>query len=111
MPFKIIALLLILIFGSFIFAKVYETGPIIWLKRSARRSRALEGADRRELVARVQQLLPQEERRVFLLRYWFGDPIREIARRTGWGESRVKVTLLRTRRKLRDYLEGEGISV
>ena len=59
MPFKIIALLLILIFGSFIFAKVYETGPIIWLKRSARRSRALEGADRRELVARVQQLLPQ----------------------------------------------------
>ena len=64
-----------------------------------------------ELLTAFLRDLPAEERRVFLLRYWFGDPIREIARRTGWGESRVKVTLLRTRRKLRDYLEGEGISV
>ena len=64
-----------------------------------------------ELLTAFLRDLPAEERRVFLLRYWFGDPIREIARRTGWGESRVKVTLLRTRRKLRDYLEREGISV
>lgn len=59
MPEKIVTLLLVLIVISIALAKVYEAGPIIWLKRSARRNRALEGTDRRELVARVQQLLPQ----------------------------------------------------
>lgn len=40
-------------------ARVYEVGPIIWIKGTARRQRALEGADRRELVDQVPQLLPQ----------------------------------------------------
>lgn len=56
---QIITLLFVFVFGSIVVARVYETGPVIWLKRAARRSRAEEGADRRELVARVQQLLPQ----------------------------------------------------
>lgn len=56
---KILMVLLLLVVGSLVVAKGYETGPIIWLKRAARRERALEGTDRRELVARVQQLLPQ----------------------------------------------------
>ena len=51
--YKIVTLLFILIFGSALLAKVYEVGPIIWLKRASRRQRALEGTDRRELVARV----------------------------------------------------------
>ena len=55
---QIITLLFVFVFGSIVVARVYETGPVIWLKRAARRSRAEEGADRRELVARVQQLLP-----------------------------------------------------
>ena len=59
MAFKIGSLLFILIFGSFLLARVYAVGPLVWLKRAALRGRALEGADRRELVARVQQLLPQ----------------------------------------------------
>lgn len=58
-PFKILTILLILFVVSAVLAKVYEVGPFIWIKRAARRRRALEGADRRELVARVQQLLPQ----------------------------------------------------
>ena len=37
-------------------ARVHKVGPIIWAKRAAG---ALEGANRRELVAQVQQLLPQ----------------------------------------------------
>ena len=56
---RIVTLLLVLLVVSFMAAKFYERGPIIWLKRAARRNRALEGSDRRELVARVQQLLPQ----------------------------------------------------
>ena len=56
---KIVALLILLVVGSAVLARVSETGPFIWIKRAARRGRALEGSDRRELVARVQQLLPQ----------------------------------------------------
>lgn len=56
---KIVILLLSLLFTSAVIARVYAAGPIIWIKQATRRQRALEGADRRELVARVQQLLPQ----------------------------------------------------
>jgi len=76
--------------------------------------RQRQAADREELGALLTsflQDLSEEPRRMFLRRYWFGDPIRDIARRCGCGESRVKVTLLRTRNRLRDYLEQEGITV
>lgn len=56
---QIFALLLVFVVGSIMSAKFYEAGPIIWFKRAVRRKRAQEGADRRALVAQVQQLLPQ----------------------------------------------------
>ena len=59
MAFKIGSLLFLLIFGSFVLARIYAVGPLVWLKRAALRSRALEGTDRRELLDRVRQLLPQ----------------------------------------------------
>ena len=64
-----------------------------------------------ELLTAFLRELPEDQRRVFLRRYWFGDAIRDIACRYGWGESRVKVTLLRLRNRLRAYLEKEGISL
>ena len=51
--------------------------------------------------------LPPEQRRIFLQRYWWARSIREIARDCGKSESAVKMTLARTREKLRDYLKGE----
>lgn len=76
--------------------------------------RQRQTADREELgtlLTSFLESLPEEPRRMFLRRYWFGDSIRDIARRYGCGESRVKVTLMRTRNRLRDYLEQEGITV
>lgn len=55
--------------------------------------------------------LGREKRAVFLRRYWYGDPIRDISRRLGMGESRVKTTLFRLRKDLKEYLEKEGIFV
>lgn len=40
-------------------ARVYNVGPILWIKRAARHQSALEGAGCRELVAQVQPLLLQ----------------------------------------------------
>lgn len=55
--------------------------------------------------------LSEENRKVFMRRYWFADSIEEIARRYGLGQSNVKTKLMRTRNALRIYLEKEGITV
>lgn len=70
--------------------------------------------EQRELIRwidRFLQTLPVEERRVFLCRYWYFDSIAEIAERFGFGQSKVKMMLLRTRGKLLAQLEREEMIV
>lgn len=55
--------------------------------------------------------LPARECALFLRRYWFVEPLRDIARRFGLNENSVKSILFRTREKLRKYLEQEGFPV
>ena len=55
--------------------------------------------------------LSDVERDLFLRRYWYFDPIKSICKRYGFKESKVKMTLLRTRAKLSEYLEKEGFFV
>ncbi len=52
-----------------------------------------------------------EKRNIFIRRYWYFDSIRDICQYTGFGESKVKSMLYEMRRKLRRYLESEGIEV
>ena len=52
--------------------------------------------------------LPKQERMVFVCRYWRCDTVIDIAKRFGFGESKVKMMLLRTREKLRIFLKKEG---
>ena len=58
----------------------------------------------------VGSLKPQT-REIFIRRYWFLSSVKEIARTHGISESKVKVTLLRTREQLRDFLRKEGIVI
>ncbi len=55
--------------------------------------------------------LPQETRMIFLRRYWYMEPIAEIAAEFGMKESRISVMMLRTRQKLKKFLEQEGFSI
>lgn len=64
-----------------------------------------------ELLNAFLDSLPQESRVIFLRRYWYTDSVREIARRYSISESKVKTQLHRTRLKLREYLQREGITV
>lgn len=74
-----------------------------------------ENAIRGKEIARVMDAflgtLPKESRILFLRRYWYADSVASIAKRYGMTESKVKMQLLRTRSKLRDYLEQEGIQI
>ncbi len=53
--------------------------------------------------------LGTEQRIVFVRRYWYADSIQSIATRLNMSESRVKSMLFRTRNRLRNYLEQEGV--
>lgn len=65
----------------------------------------------RELLAAVNSFLrqiPVENRRIFVLRYWYCCELSEIAERFGTRKNTVSVILNRTRSRLRKYLEEEG---
>ena len=53
----------------------------------------------------------RENRVPFVLRYWYCMPLADIAKRTGCTVQTVKSRLFRTRKKLKEYLEKEGISL
>lgn len=55
--------------------------------------------------------LPQEKRVAFVLRYYYGTSITNIAGQLRCSESRVKSMLHRTRKQLRAVLEQEGIDL
>ena len=67
--------------------------------------------DDSEAVNRFLEGRTPAARKVFLRRYWFGDSVREIAEAYDMGESHVKMTLLRTRNALRDFLTTEGVTI
>lgn len=53
--------------------------------------------------------LPITERRVFICRYFYLDSIQKICGQFGFGQSKVKSMLYRTRKKLLSYLKKEGV--
>ena len=55
--------------------------------------------------------LSREGRAMFLRRYWYGQGVAEIAGDLGCGEGKVKSSLFRSRKALREFLEKEGIAV
>lgn len=61
-----------------------------------------------ECIRRFVRALPPREGNVFVRRYFFTEPIAEIAQRYGLTENHVSVLLGRTRKKLRAHLIREG---
>ena len=53
--------------------------------------------------------LSEDHRKIFVQRYWYFCPVDDIAADLGVTKSKVTVTLMRTRKKLHDYLEKEGL--
>ena len=62
----------------------------------------------RDIINRFLADTPESSRVVFVRRYWYSDSISEISNLTGMSENAVKVSLSRTRNKLKIYLMKEG---
>ena len=65
----------------------------------------------RDAISRFLRQLPNEKRRTFIRRYWYGDTVAAIAADSHASESAVKMTLARTRGELKTFLEKEGIAL
>lgn len=68
---------------------------------------------RKETLASVNRFLaalPETERKVFLRRYWYLDPVAQIAERFGFSQSKVHSMLHRTREKLGKHLKKEEVA-
>ena len=62
-------------------------------------------------ISAFLRTLPEETRSIFLRRYWKCDATADIAARDGLTESKVRVTLHRTRGKLAAYLQERGAAL
>ncbi len=64
-----------------------------------------------DALSRFLGSLPQEAQKFFVQRYWYLCSIREIANSCGVGASKVKMSLLRSRKSLQKFLQKEGIEL
>ena len=71
----------------------------------------MEKKELAEILNGFLEKLPVTQRRVFVCRYWYFDSVEDIAKRFGFGQSKVKMMLFRTRKKLKEILEKEGYQV
>ena len=53
--------------------------------------------------------LKQEDRVLFVRRYWYGDEVKTLARKCGVSGTQMTQRMLRLRRKLKDYLSEKGV--
>lgn len=70
--------------------------------------------DRRELTRIIEDFLVKQnsiKRIVFVRRYWYMDPINDIADKMGISQSKTASILFRMRKDLKDHLEKEGIEL
>lgn len=72
---------------------------------------ALENREIARVISQFLRSCSPEERRLFLRRYWYCDSIGELAAQDGLSESKVKSTLFRMRRRLRQCLESAEIAI
>ncbi|MCH5273859.1 MAG: sigma-70 family RNA polymerase sigma factor [Lachnospiraceae bacterium] len=65
----------------------------------------------RESLDSFLQMLPKEQRIIFMKRYWYSYSVNEIARQTGRKEKYITNHLYLLRKKLKQYLERRDISL
>ncbi len=74
-------------------------------------AQAAEDAELERAVNRFLRSLAERDRDIFLRRYWYAEPLAEVAGRYRLNLNTVKSSLYRSREKLRDFLEEEGVIV
>lgn len=72
---------------------------------------AIDGMALADAINSFLATLSKTKRIVFMRRYWYLSPIKEIAEEYGMKENKVKSMLFRMRNELKLFLEKEGIAI
>ncbi len=64
-----------------------------------------------QAIGAFLRLQSEETRNIFIGRYYYLDPVKEVARYCGITEAKCKTVLHRTRQALKDYLAKEGFDL
>ena len=68
----------------------------------------------KEIAAQVSaflRTLPTDKQQIFVHRYFYCEDLKEISKKLGFSQSKIKSALFETRKKLRIHLEKEGIYI
>ena len=68
-----------------------------------------DGVEFKNFINHFLRGLPKVPRMMFVRRYWYGESIAQIAAAFECSEEKVKSSLFRTRKKLREAMLKEGI--
>ena len=93
--------------------KAYGKGAVMKLGDPAASMNVETELEAKELTAAINRFLaslPREDRLLFVRRYWYGDPVSDLAVQTDSSANRISVRLFRLREKLRNTLKKEGFS-
>ena len=64
-----------------------------------------------EAINRVLDSIGKDDRRIFIMRYYLGMSVTEVSHQLGFSESKIKVSVHRTRKKIAELMQKEGLIV
>ncbi len=73
--------------------------------------RELEGRELGESISRWLEGLSPRDRDLFLQRYWYALPVKDLARDRGEQPNTLSQRLSRLRKELKEYLETKGVAL
>ena len=71
--------------------------------------KVLEEKELADAIGRFVSGLRQTEKTIFVLRYWYMASVGEIAEKMKCSKGKIKSSLFRTRKKLYEYLQEDGL--
>ncbi len=71
----------------------------------------IEAKELTGLINRFLETCTEDQQTVFVRRYWYFEPVADIAEACGFSQAKVKTMLFRMREGLKRYLEEGGYSV
>lgn len=64
-----------------------------------------------EIISDWLLQLPEQQKKLFVRRYWFGDSLEQLSREFELPKGLISQRLSRMRGKLKGYLEQQGVSL
>jgi len=73
--------------------------------------RTIESKELTNYINEWLTVLPEHDAMLFLRRYWYGDRVKDLAKKTNTTAAKMAQTMLRLRKSLKAYLEQKGVTL